>query len=32
MRIKPFSEFPREGPKLEAILDAEVPEKYTITN
>lgn len=26
-----FPEFPREGPKLETILDAEVPEKYTLT-
>ncbi len=27
-----FPEFPREGPKLETILDAEVPEKYTLTD
>ncbi len=27
-----FPEFPREGPKLESIRDAEVPEKYTLTD
>ncbi|MCO5052077.1 MAG: DNA (cytosine-5-)-methyltransferase [Verrucomicrobiae bacterium] len=27
-----FPEYPREGPKLESILDAEVPEKYTLTD
>jgi hypothetical protein len=27
-----FPEFPREGPKLETILDAEVPEEYTLTD
>ena len=27
-----FPEFPREGPKLETILDTEVPEKYTLTD
>jgi DNA (cytosine-5)-methyltransferase 1 len=27
-----FPEFPREGPKLESILDAQVPEKYTLTD
>lgn len=27
-----FPEFPAEGPKLESILDAEVPEKYTLTD
>ena len=27
-----FAEFPREGPKLESILDAEVSEKYTLTD
>lgn len=27
-----FPEFPAEGPKLETILDSEVPEKYTLTN
>jgi DNA (cytosine-5)-methyltransferase 1 len=27
-----FPEFPTEGPKLESILEAEVPEKYTLTD
>jgi DNA (cytosine-5)-methyltransferase 1 len=27
-----FPSFPTEGPKLETILDADVPEKYTLTN
>ena len=27
-----FPEFPAEGPKLEAILDANVPDKYTLTD
>ncbi|MCX8090468.1 MAG: DNA (cytosine-5-)-methyltransferase [Verrucomicrobiae bacterium] len=27
-----FPEFPREGPKLESILETEVPEKYTLTD
>ena len=27
-----FPKYPGEGPKLESILDAEVPEKYTLTN
>jgi DNA (cytosine-5)-methyltransferase 1 len=27
-----FPEFPTEGPKLESILDAEVPEKYTLSD
>ncbi|HEX5398785.1 MAG TPA: DNA (cytosine-5-)-methyltransferase [Verrucomicrobiae bacterium] len=27
-----FPDFATEGPKLESILDAEVPEKYTLTN
>ena len=27
-----FPTFPVEGPKLESILDAEVPEKYTLTD
>jgi DNA (cytosine-5)-methyltransferase 1 len=27
-----FPKFPAEGPKLESILEAEVPEKYTLTD
>lgn len=27
-----FPEFPAEGPKLETILESEVPEKYTLTD
>jgi DNA (cytosine-5)-methyltransferase 1 len=27
-----FPEFPTEGPRLESILDAEVPDKYTLTD
>lgn len=27
-----FPEFPKEGPKLETILEAEIPEKYTLTD
>jgi DNA (cytosine-5)-methyltransferase 1 len=27
-----FPEFPSEGPKLESILDAEVPDKYTLSD
>lgn len=27
-----FPEFPAEGPKLETILDVEVPDKYTLTD
>ena len=27
-----FPEFPAEGPKLESILDPEVPDKYTLTD
>jgi len=27
-----FPEFPHEGPKLETILDAEVPDKYTLSD
>ena len=27
-----FPEFPAEGPKLESILDADVPDKYTLTD
>ena len=27
-----FPEFPAQGPKLESILDAEVPDKYTLTD
>ena len=27
-----FPEFPAEGPKLESILDPDVPEKYTLTD
>ena len=27
-----FPEFPKEGPKLNSILDENVPEKYTLTN
>ena len=27
-----FPEFPLEGPKLESILDTEVPDKYTLTD
>jgi DNA (cytosine-5)-methyltransferase 1 len=27
-----FPEFPAEGPKLETILDAEVPDKYTLSD
>jgi len=27
-----FPQFPAEGPKLESILDANVPEKYTLTS
>ncbi len=27
-----FPKFPAEGPKLESILDAEVPDKYTLTD
>jgi DNA (cytosine-5)-methyltransferase 1 len=27
-----FPEFPKEGPKLETILESQVPEKYTLTD
>lgn len=27
-----FQDFPTEGPKLETIIDAEIPEKYTLTD
>ena len=27
-----FPEFPAEGPKLESILEDNVPEKYTLTD
>ena len=27
-----FPEFPAEGPKLESVLEAEVPDKYTLTD
>jgi DNA (cytosine-5)-methyltransferase 1 len=27
-----FPEFPKEGPKLESILESEVPEKYTLSD
>ena len=27
-----FPEFPAEGPRLETILDAKVPDKYTLTD
>lgn len=31
-RFFEFPEFPKEGPKLEAILDTDVPEKYTLSD
>ena len=31
-RALEFPEFPAAGPKLESILDAEVPDKYTLTD
>jgi DNA (cytosine-5)-methyltransferase 1 len=31
-RFFEFPEFPKEGPKLESILDTDVPEKYTLSD